>query len=89
MRWRDKSKCFANDFGFPAVINEVDAIVRRLAKPMLLTEDFGEISPKWPEIASCFPSEKAYATARGTLLKGDGIGSGCGTGISAACFRFT
>lgn len=58
-----------------AVMNEVDAVVRRIAKPMLMIEHLGEISPRWPGIAECFQSDKAYDTARGTLLNGDGIGS--------------
>jgi hypothetical protein len=41
---------------------------------MLVADDLGEISPRWPEIAKCFQSKKAYETARGTLEKGDGIG---------------
>jgi ParB/Sulfiredoxin domain len=57
-----------------AVMNEIGAAVRRLAKPMLVVDDLGEISPRWPEIAQCFQSKKAYTTARGTFLEGDGIG---------------
>lgn len=57
-----------------AVMNEVDAVVRRIAKPMMISADLGEISPRWPEVASCFQSQKAYEVARGTLLNGDGIG---------------
>jgi len=35
-------------------MNEVGAAVRRLAKSMLVADDLGEISPRWPEIAKCF-----------------------------------
>src|ERR1700719_1998342 len=34
--------------------------MRRLAKPMLVGGDFSEISEKWPAIAKCFQSKKAY-----------------------------
>jgi hypothetical protein len=54
-----------------AVINEVDAVLRRIGKPMLLSDDLAQIRARWPEIASCFQGQKAYETARGTLLKGD------------------
>ena len=37
-----------------AVMNEVDAVMRRIGKPMLRSEDYVEISTKWPEIARCF-----------------------------------
>jgi hypothetical protein len=31
-------------------------VVRRIAKPMLMHDDLGQICPKWPEIAECFQS---------------------------------
>jgi hypothetical protein len=42
-------------------MNECSAATRRLAKPMLLADDLAEISARWPEIAECFQSQKAYA----------------------------
>jgi hypothetical protein len=56
-----------------AVMNEVDAIVGRLGKPMLWTDDLSGISERWPEIASCFQSPVAYQKTRTGLLSGDGI----------------
>jgi hypothetical protein len=44
-------------------MNEVDAVVRRIAKPMLMTEHLREIHGRWPEISECFQSDQAYATA--------------------------
>jgi hypothetical protein len=49
-------------------------VAHRLAKAMLIDGDLSRIRERWPEIAQCFPSQKAYDTARGTLEKGDGIG---------------
>jgi hypothetical protein len=40
---------------------------------MLTSDDFSEISEKWPEIAQCFQGQKGYESARGKLEKGDGI----------------
>jgi hypothetical protein len=57
-----------------AIMNEVGAVTHRLAKAMLTGEHLGEISPRWPEIAQCFQSTRAYDVARGTLDNGDGIG---------------
>jgi hypothetical protein len=54
-----------------AIMNEVVAAVRRLAKPMLIMDDLGGMAPRWPEIAKCFQSKKAYETARGTFLTPD------------------
>jgi hypothetical protein len=45
-----------------------------LAKPMLVMDDLSQIRERWPEIAQCFQSKKAYETARGTFLTGGGIG---------------
>ena len=58
-----------------AVMNEVDAVVRRIAKPMLMIENFSEISEKWPEIALCFQNQKGYESARGRLINAEGIGA--------------
>ena len=52
-------------------MNEIDAVTRRLVKPMLLFADFSQLCERWPEIAECFQSEKAYALARGRLENGD------------------
>jgi hypothetical protein len=37
---------------------------------MLWADDLAGISARWPAIASCFQSQKAYETARGTFLEG-------------------
>src|SRR5262249_2019742 len=39
-----------------AIMNEVGAATRRLAKAMLSADDFAGIPAKWPEIAQCFQS---------------------------------
>ena len=41
---------------------------------MLSGEHLSQIRERWPEIAACFQSQKAFDTARGTLENGDGIG---------------
>jgi hypothetical protein len=39
-----------------------------------VTDDLAEISARWPAIAKCFQSQKAYEVARGMLSGADGIG---------------
>ena len=62
-------------------MNEVSAVLRRLAMAMLTADDFVTIGTKWPEIAECFQVKKAYEVARGRLEMGEGIG--CGKKASA------
>jgi hypothetical protein len=75
-----------------AVMNEVSAVIGRLTEPLLSGDDLGQIRPRWPEIAQCFQSQKAYATACGTLENGDGLGwslimTYLGSGDADACPR--
>jgi hypothetical protein len=58
-----------------AIMNEVSAAVRRLAKPMLVAERLSEIPEGLREIVQCFQSEHAYAQARKAFQEGKGIGT--------------
>jgi hypothetical protein len=40
--------------------------LHRIGKRMLLSDDLADFSARWPEIAQCFQSQKAYEVARGT-----------------------
>jgi ParB/RepB/Spo0J family partition protein len=48
-----------------AIMNEVGAVTRRLAKAMLTTDRLGGIPPSLKEITECFQSQKSYETAFG------------------------
>jgi hypothetical protein len=39
------------------VMNEVEAVTRRLAKTMLMEDDLARFRARWPEIAKCFQSQ--------------------------------
>jgi imidazolonepropionase-like amidohydrolase len=73
-------------------MNEVTAVMQRLAKPMLSEEHFSQFREKWPEIAVCFQGAKAYDSARGRLETGEGIGEPLiriylGGGVASSCPR--
>jgi hypothetical protein len=55
----------------PAVMNETAAAVQRLAT-ILTATDYGDLAQIWAR--SLFDTKKAFDTARGNLLNGDGIG---------------
>ena len=47
-----------------AVMNEVDAVLRRIGRAVLLSNDLAEISARWPEIAVSFQSQKRHMRSR-------------------------
>jgi hypothetical protein len=55
-------------------MNDVAAVARRLARPMLEYEHFSEFSEKWPDFPKLFENQKAYESARGKLTAGEGVG---------------
>ena len=53
----------------PAIMNEVGAVTRRLAKVMLAADNLGEISPRNPEISECFQGDRLLKTSPRNLRK--------------------
>jgi hypothetical protein len=51
------------------VMNEIDAVVRRIGKPMLWADDLSGITEKWRKIASCFQSRRTHQRIRPHLFQ--------------------
>jgi len=67
-----------------AVMNEVDAVLRRLVKPILWAGDLATVVARWPEIAQCFQSRGTYEKAHRHLMDGAGIGEANHQGVAPA-----